>query len=84
MEALATAKRREHGSLLVGHRLRCPRCHTENDILSYFSFDRPPEHEDELNVVLKCRAKVRHKVTGKVESCRCIFSVSDPLEVPDE
>lgn len=59
----------------MGHRLRCPRCHTEADLVSYFVFDRPEAHEDELNVVYKCRAKVRNN-TGKIESCRNVFSLA--------
>lgn len=74
MAALATARRREHDSLIVGHRLRCPRCETVQDQLAYFSFSRPEAYADELNVVLKCRAKVFNEKTGRKETCRCIFS----------
>lgn len=82
MEELAIARHREqHDPLLVGRRLRCPRCGNEDDLLAYFVFDRPEAHADELNVVLKCRAKVRNPRTGKGESCRCVFSVGDPLSV---
>lgn len=80
---LAIARHREPDSpLIVGRRLRCPRCETEQDLLSYFVFERPERHEDELNTVLKCRAKVRNAKTGRLEACRCIFSISDPMPVP--
>jgi hypothetical protein len=65
--------RRPEQTLIVGGKLRCPRCGTVSDILSYFVFDRPSPYEDELNVVLKCRARVLQN-SGKVEPCRCIFS----------
>lgn len=80
MEALATARRREHDSLIVGHRLRCPRCHTVQDCLAFFVFSKPEEHADELNTVLKCRAKVRNESTGRLDPCRCIFSVGEPID----
>lgn len=81
MSALAAAKRREHSSLISGHRITCPRCHASQDVLSYFAFRRPEEHEDELNVVLKCRAKVQDPETGRNEPCRFIFSLSESIEV---
>lgn len=54
--------------------MRCPRCHTAQELIAYFVFDRPEAHADELNVVMKCRAKVPNRHTGRLESCRCIFS----------
>lgn len=68
------AMRREQVSLFVAGKLRCPRCGTVSDILSYFAFDRPEQFEQELNVVYKCRARVRQPKSGNVEPCRCIFS----------
>ncbi len=59
--------------LFVGGKLRCPRCHTVRDLLSYFCFDRIPAHEGELNVVYKCRARV-DKGGGHIEPCRYVFS----------
>ena len=70
--------RRPEQTLIVGGKLRCPRCGTVSDILSYFAFDRPEPYEDELNVVLKCRARVPQN-SGKVEPCRCIFSPGVPV-----
>lgn len=61
-------------SLIVGHRIRCPRCGTAQAIGAYFVFSKPEAHAEELNTVYKCRAKVRN-ATGKLEACRCIFSV---------
>lgn len=58
----------------MGHRLRCPRCETVQDALAYFAFQRPESYAHELNVVLKCRAKVFNEKTKQKESCRCIFS----------
>jgi hypothetical protein len=79
MEALAIARHRsEHDSLIVGHQLRCPRCKSLNELLDYFVFDRPEPYADELNVVLKCRARVEVS-PGKFDRCRCIFSIGDPL-----
>ena len=70
---MSTDAMRREQSLIVGGKLQCPRCGTVADILSYFVFDRPEPFGDDLNVVYKCRARVRQK-SGKVESCRCIFS----------
>ena len=87
MEALAQRPRgvaSETESLVEGHTLRCPRCGTRQELVSYFVFDRPEAHADELNVVMKCRAKVRNSRTGRVESCRCIFSVGDPIDLISE
>lgn len=58
--------------LIVGGKLRCPRCGTVRDILSYFIFDRPEPFAEELNCVYKCRAKVSRD--GSVETCRFVFS----------
>lgn len=71
---MSTDAMRREQALIVGGKLRCPRCGTVSDILSYFAFDRPTPHQDELNVVYKCRARVRQPSSGKVEPCRCIFS----------
>lgn len=87
MTALATARLREHeshDSLIVGHRLRCPRCKTVQPLLAYFAFSRPEDYADELNVVLKCRAKNRNPLTGRTESCRCIFSLGEKLDFSDQ
>ena len=73
------AMRRERSPLIVSGKLRCPRCETVSDILSYFTFDRPIPHEHELNVVYKCRARVRQG-SGKIEPCRCIFSPGPTTE----
>lgn len=70
---MSTDARRREQALIVGGKLRCPRCGTVSDILSYFTFDRPLEYSDELNVVFKCRARVAQP-GGKFEPCRCIFS----------
>lgn len=59
--------------LIVGSKLRCPRCHSIAPTLSYYSFDRVEEHADELNVVFKCRTKV-DKGDGHIEPCRYVFS----------
>ena len=64
---------------MVGQRIRCPRCLSLGDILEYFVFDRPERYADELNVVLKCRAKVQSRESGRVEVCRCIFSLASDL-----
>lgn len=71
--SLATARQSKRESLLVGHRLRCPRCHGLDDLLEYFVFDRPEAFAHELNVVYKCRAKVTLS-DGTTERCRAIFS----------
>lgn len=81
---LATARRREHGTpLLVGRRLRCPRCETEQDLLAYFVFARDERYEDQLNVVFKCRAKIVQP-DGRKEACRNVFSLSEPLPEADD
>ena len=86
--SLADARQREHvhsnsgnpaPPLLVGKRIRCPRCMSLGDVLEYFVFDRPERYEHELNVVLKCRAKVHNRQSGRVEVCRCIFSLASDL-----
>ena len=86
MEAvLATARQSERESLIVGRRLRCPRCGGLDDIISYFVYDRPERYAHELNVVYKCRAKVTLP-DGSTERCRCVFSVCAddlPPEVSD-
>jgi hypothetical protein len=86
---LADARQRRQDSedvngvkLMVGRRIRCPRCGTLSDLLSYFVFERPESFADQLNVVLKCRAK-RVNAIGRSESCRCIFSVASDL-LPEE
>lgn len=68
------ARRPEHTPLMLGGKLRCPRCGTVSDILNYFTFERQEPYADELNVVYKCRAKVRSQSTGRIEPCRYIFS----------
>lgn len=65
-------------SLFVGHQIRCPRCNILQDQLSYFVFERSEAYAHELNVVLKCRAKVPNKRTGKLEACRNVFSPGVP------
>lgn len=70
---MSTDAMRREQALIVGGKLRCPRCGTVSDILSYFVFDRPTTFADELNVVYKCRARVTQP-SGKLDSCRCIFS----------
>lgn len=66
--------RREISSpLIIGGKLRCPRCGTVRDILDWFAFDRLAPFEDELNVVYKCRARVV-RPDGEAEACRYIFS----------
>lgn len=72
---LATARRR---ALVVGRRIVCPRCETEQDLLAYFVFERDPRYADQLNVVLKCRAKVRQE-NSRIEACRNVFSIAEEL-----
>jgi hypothetical protein len=88
MSTLADARQREHvlsnPPLLVGKRVRCPRCLGLGDVLEYFVFDRPERYADELNVVMKCRARVHNPHTGRVEVCRCIFSLASDLLSEDE
>lgn len=85
--ALADARQREHDegeprvSLIVGHKIRCPRCLNVADMMDYFTFDQPERFVDQLNTVLKCRAKRWNRAKGQSESCRCVFSVADPIPV---
>lgn len=84
MEAFANAEHRAPASLVAGHRLVCPRCRTAQDLLDFFVFSKPAEYADELNTVLKCRAKIRNSVTGKLENCRCIFSPGEKIDFSDQ
>lgn len=77
---LATARRR---ALVVGRRIVCPRCETEQDLLAFFVFERDPKFADQLNVVLKCRAKVRQP-NGRIETCRRVFSIIEELPESDD
>jgi hypothetical protein len=80
---LAIARHREYDSLIEGRRIRCPRCGTASELLSFFVFDQYG-YEDQTHQVFKCRAKVRNPSTGTTEPCRCIFSPSETVELLGE
>lgn len=58
--------------LIVGPRVRCPRCDSLQEIDQYAQLERIAAHMDDLNVVLKCRV-CRHVFSPKIGSKGALY-----------